>query len=733
MTTDGKQQQLSFSQTSYQIGVLALLYFIGGKVGLFFATPPGYTTAIWPPAGIALAVLLIYGLRLWPGILIGSIMINMSLVIDIEKTSELMPALLLALSIGAGAVVQALVGSYFIKRYVNIYSGLIMPGSVILFFALGGPLSCLISATWGVTSLYIADQLSTSNLLYNWVTWWVGDTIGVFLLVPLIFIWFGQPRELWEQRRFHITFPLIFTALMVMALFFISSQQEQEKIEREFSEQSRMVADSLDKIVLRTIEVIYSTQSLFNLLEETPVDRRQFRQYVERSLSRNAGLQALSWNRVVKHADREHFESEIRAEGFPDFSIRERNASGELVPALPNEKYVAVTFIEPLKANEKALGYDVYSNPARRNALDLATSTGKLIATDPIKLVQESGEQAGLLFFLPVYKNGQTPQREYEREEQLVGYIVGVFRTGDLLQEAIGDHDFENVDVQLIDVNDPARQVQLANYSIDRDGRGHIRTREKSTFNTDTLHWGKTLHYGQRPWLLQVYANDEYLTDKRSWPTWGVLAGGFLFTAFLGSFLLIITGRVIADKIWIDEIQDRKSTLKDLRAANKKLTELAKIDPLTLTHNHRSILEIGKRLNSEYKRYTTQYAVLALELSDYQEIAKQWDGKTAELVLKEVSSRINRQLRDTDDVGRWSENVFLVLVRHTPQDQLVELSKRICETIRSHDIEPVGSVTISAGIAYSLYGEIFEDVVQRATNSLAISRRKGGKRVEMFR
>src|SRR5687768_10629718 len=94
--------------------LLAALYIVSGKLGLLFAPPPGFVTVIWPASGIALGMLLVYGWRLWPGVLIGSFLLNLSnagLPADFTWEQVFAPAHLVAsLAIAAGATLQALLG-----------------------------------------------------------------------------------------------------------------------------------------------------------------------------------------------------------------------------------------------------------------------------------------------------------------------------------------------------------------------------------------------------------------------------------------------------------------------------------------------------------------------------------------------------------------------------------------------------------------------------------------------
>src|SRR5579871_1153906 len=95
--------------SALQIALLAVLYFITGKLGLLLAVPPGYATIIWPPSGIAIGALLLFGAHLWPGIFVGSFVLNgfVSHAWTLSGSFEL-PKVLIAAGIAAGSTLQAL-------------------------------------------------------------------------------------------------------------------------------------------------------------------------------------------------------------------------------------------------------------------------------------------------------------------------------------------------------------------------------------------------------------------------------------------------------------------------------------------------------------------------------------------------------------------------------------------------------------------------------------------------
>ncbi len=167
---------------------LAALYFVTARLGLLLAIPGGHVTPVWPPSGIALAALLLCGRRVWPGIWLGSFAAN--LWDFFGSPTGLATEVATSAMFGAGASAAALLGAFLLLRYVGQRAPMQRVRDVWAFMALGGAVSCLVSATVGVTTLCWAGFAPWSAYGDVWLTWWLGDTAGVFVVAPLVLVWF---------------------------------------------------------------------------------------------------------------------------------------------------------------------------------------------------------------------------------------------------------------------------------------------------------------------------------------------------------------------------------------------------------------------------------------------------------------------------------------------------------------------------------------------------------------
>ena len=173
------------------IGILAISYLVAGKLGLGVAFVHPSSTAVWPPAGIALAALLIFGNRVWPGIFIGAFLVNVTTV----------GTVLTSLGVASGNTLEALLGAYLVTRFANGRKALESGADTFRFAILAGPLSTAVAATFGVTSLSLGGFAQWHDFKSIWLTWWLGDAVGVILIALVLILWSANFRVRWSGSK----------------------------------------------------------------------------------------------------------------------------------------------------------------------------------------------------------------------------------------------------------------------------------------------------------------------------------------------------------------------------------------------------------------------------------------------------------------------------------------------------------------------------------------------------
>jgi len=164
--------------------LVAIVYFAGAELGLSLASAHENVTPVWPPTGIAIASLLIFGPRVLPGIFLGALAANL-------RTS-ISPAS--ALGIAIGNTLEALVAWLLLQRSIRWRNSFDSVSDVMIFVVYAAVLAPLVSATIGSLSLAFGDPKQWANFWYLWLTWWMGDGFGALIVSPLLLSWSRSPK-----------------------------------------------------------------------------------------------------------------------------------------------------------------------------------------------------------------------------------------------------------------------------------------------------------------------------------------------------------------------------------------------------------------------------------------------------------------------------------------------------------------------------------------------------------
>jgi integral membrane sensor domain MASE1 len=178
------------SSTLPAIGILTVVYFIAGKLGLKLAFLHVSASPVWPPAGIALAALLVLGYRTWPAVFLGAFLVNVTTAGNIATS----------LCIATGNTLEALCGAWLINRFASD-TRVFDRAQDVFKFAFAAMTRTVISPTLGVTSLALGGFADWANYGAIWLTWWMGDTTSDLVIAPLIILWTVAPSWRWNRRE----------------------------------------------------------------------------------------------------------------------------------------------------------------------------------------------------------------------------------------------------------------------------------------------------------------------------------------------------------------------------------------------------------------------------------------------------------------------------------------------------------------------------------------------------
>ncbi len=173
------------------LGALAGVYFVAGKLGLKLALVNASASAVWPCTGITLAAFLILGYRVWPFILTGAFLVNLTTAGSVATS----------VGIAVGNTLEGVVGCYLVTRFAGGQHAFERAHDVFKFGFLAGMVSTTVSATIGVTSLALGGFAEWAMYGPIWCTWWLGDAVGAVVVTPLVLLWRENPRLEWTRKQ----------------------------------------------------------------------------------------------------------------------------------------------------------------------------------------------------------------------------------------------------------------------------------------------------------------------------------------------------------------------------------------------------------------------------------------------------------------------------------------------------------------------------------------------------
>ncbi len=279
---------------------------------------------------------------------------------------------------------------------------------------------------------------------------------------------------------------------------------------------------SIERSIQANLFYCVSLVGLFDASDR--VERSEFRVFSNRLMafySKNS-LQALEWIPVLEDKNRAKFENGVATEGYANFQLIEKTPAGAATPAARRDVYYPVAYVEPWKGNEKALGFDLGSNSQRLSALSRARDSGEMVATAPIVLIQERARQHGFLIFAPVYRGEQAPVDMHERRERIRGFALGVYRTGDLLDAALG-----RVSVM--------RNFAISVHDVTDGGDDEIYNNDRVTTARIQSKWSRSheITIAGRRWRVDLVPTAAYISEKDSFLPLIILLSGLLITLAL--------------------------------------------------------------------------------------------------------------------------------------------------------------------------------------------------------
>src|SRR5271169_3185281 len=224
--TRGRTPSIQIVKSAVAYPLLTVGYALSGKLGLMLAVPPGYASPIFPAAGIAVTAMLIRGRATLPWTFLGSFLLNLWTGYSVGHRLDA-TCVAAAIIIGTASMLQAAIAGTLLRHAIGYPAPLDNSRDVARFLLLS-PVCCLTSATLSLAGLSALGVVARPDLTASWISWWIGDTLGVLVVLPLMLVVAGEPRALWRSRALPVAVPILLFCALFTAIFVRVSKWEHD-------------------------------------------------------------------------------------------------------------------------------------------------------------------------------------------------------------------------------------------------------------------------------------------------------------------------------------------------------------------------------------------------------------------------------------------------------------------------------------------------------------------------
>jgi diguanylate cyclase (GGDEF)-like protein len=461
----------------------------------------------------------------------------------------------------------------------------------------------------------------------------------------------------------------------------------------------------IEQEIKLNFEALHVLKTLFDSSQEVTSD--EFHGAAQSILERHDKILALAWAEKVTASQREAYER-TKKQKIPGFHITQFDEN-MLQPAAPRAVYFPNSYLEPIEGNETALGFDVASEAARREALMSAIDSGELRITRTITLARKPFINHGFLAVLPIYHGN--PQTVEERRQAISGFVIGVFLYATILDSFINKMMASDIEIKL-----------LSHGSV-----LYTSNEERSDYE-----YQKNLtEIGSKTWNLLASPTDAYISKRRTAAPYIIFTFGSLFVLVVAAYtLLVLRHTGIVEKMVLERTNE-------LRTAKQELELLTKIDSLTGLYNRRYFDEY---LQQEWKRALREHTPLSIMMIDIDHF-KYFNDHYGHLIgddcLKNIAQVLLKSAqRSTDIVARYGGEEFIMILPNTAEPLPIAEKCRTAVTelaIPHRHSPPPQIVTISIGVSSLVpkHGMDPTELIHKADMGLYKAKQLGRNRVEI--
>jgi diguanylate cyclase (GGDEF)-like protein len=529
-------------------------------------------------------------------------------------------------------------------------------------------------------------------------------------------------------RRFPRGYIVVILAALLgtlasVGVFLLALSWEYRVAESDFQNRARNYLQAINGELSQASTLLYTVRAYFEA-NDHPVSRAEFARFASDLHDRVVGLRDIGWAPRVTHDGRDAFERDARTSGQADFQIMERGAAGKLVRAGERPEYYPIFYLDSGAVTQPVFGFDLASEPTRRQALARTIEVRRPSATPPVNLITVKRPRGGVMSFMSVHADGAAGKGADAR-----GVVLGAIEIDVMMENIIADRArLAGIDVYLFEPDGtPDKRLIYWRSSISKA----VPAPSERVLLAGTHRQG-TVSMLDQEWGIVFAPSEKLGAVARNWHAIMPLVVGLLMTAMIVAYLLTSQRRTARLEQLTAEL--RRSS-EDLRRNTERIAHMARHDALTGLGNRTLFRE---RMDDALLRLGrgAPFAVLCLDLDRFKSVNDSLGHGAGDDLLHQVAERLKACVREVDTVARLGGDEFAIILADTASIEAVQrVSTRLVDSVS----QPYGlggniaSIGLSVGIVMAPNdGEAAESLLARADQALYAAKAAGRGRCRFY-
>lgn len=490
---------------------------------------------------------------------------------------------------------------------------------------------------------------------------------------------------------------------------------KQDAIRVQLKGEMKELSYQVSRELLINFEALYVMQGLFT--GSSSVSSGEFERVATRTLARHPELHYLQWAPLVDGRDRDLFEQNPPSD-VPRFAIQEVSEKGRWMPAQVRPRYFPVIYQVDKGLNRVRVGFDLASDPALKAAINRASESGALVATEPLDLNADNLSGKQVLAVLPVYEPAPGGQ-----SEMLKGFIAGQFTLNRLVQEALMGGRAAGLHIALLDMA-----------TLQEKGSDHALLFMRQPVTPPVMDMQQRYminDVGGRNWQLVVAPSEGYMNERKSELAYVVMMAGLMITGLVAAYLRMLSRRSFE----IESVAEQRNSA--LQEANKKLAHLSQTDGLTQIANRRFFDESFVQEWKRTKREKQPISLVLFDLDFFKQYNDQYGHLQGDECLRNIAELVSSVINRPGDLfARFGGEEFILLLPNTPEAGALMVANQCRELVESlamphHKSSISEVVTISVGVCSLVpeTGLTEHDMLDLTDQALYCAKDRGRNRV----